>query len=148
MVHLYMISSLLGYPGQDVPRPESRERRPCTVILCVLCTETHSYPRFRPSYNDNNRQRPKRSIAAHTARHLEGLVISLSRLNLFRCLTFIHRSTQHAFHPKHDSHSLWFYDFMQRGDRNCHLEVRVMLVGMKLSTLISLALLTVLKGIY
>ena len=36
MVHLYMISSLLGYPGQDVLRPKSRERRPCTVILCVL----------------------------------------------------------------------------------------------------------------
>ena len=95
-----MISSLLGYPGQDVLRPKSREQRPCTVILCVLCTEIHSYPHFRPSYNDSNWQRPKRSIAEHTARHLEGLVISLSRLNLFRCLTLMHHSTQHAFHPK------------------------------------------------
>ena len=148
MVHLYMISSLLGYPGQDVLRPKSRERRPCAVILCVLCTEIHSYPHSRPSYNDSNRQRPKRSIAEHTARHLEGLVISLSRLNLFRCLTLMHCSTQHAFHPKHDSHSLWFYDFMQRRDRNCHLEVRGMLVRMKLSKLISLARLTLIKGIY
>ena len=63
MVHLYMISSLLGYPDQDVLKPESRERS--TVILWVQCTEIHSYPRFRPSYIDKNRQQPKRSIAAH-----------------------------------------------------------------------------------